>query len=50
MSKENLETFDVVILSTDHDDFDYDLIQKHSKILVDTRGVYKKNYKNLIRA
>jgi len=50
LTKENLETFDVVILSTDHDDFDYDLIQKHSKILVDTRGVYKKNYKNLIRA
>lgn len=36
-----LAGFDAVILLTDHNEFDYSLIQKHSHILVDTRGRYR---------
>ena len=41
ISKETLTSYDAVILSTDHDIFDYDKIQKHSQLIVDTRGRYK---------
>ena len=37
---------DLVLLATDHDDFDYDLILEYSKIIVDTRGRFKKTDKN----
>ena len=50
ISKESLEAFDVVILATSHDRFDFDLISKHSKILVDTRGKFDKNLPNVVRA
>lgn len=35
-----LKQFDLVLLATDHDAFDYDLIRNHSNIIVDTRGRY----------
>lgn len=38
-----LASFDCVVIATDHDQFDYDLIQKHAKILIDTRGVLSKH-------
>ena len=43
LTAENLEAFDAVVLLTDHSDFDYDFILKHSTILVDTRGKYRDN-------
>ena len=44
-----LKRYDLVLLATDHDDFDYNLIQKESKLIVDTRGKIK-NTKNVHRA
>jgi UDP-N-acetyl-D-glucosamine dehydrogenase len=41
LTKKNISTFDLVILSTDHDAFDYNLIKKEAKLVVDTRGVYE---------
>lgn len=38
LSAEVLADFDVVILATDHDAFDYDLIEANSRLLIDTRG------------
>lgn len=38
ISKNNLLNYDCVILVTDHDDFDYKLITRYSKILIDTRN------------
>ena len=37
----NLKGFDCVILCTDHDNFDYDLIKNHSRFILDTRGRFK---------
>ncbi|WP_018887611.1 nucleotide sugar dehydrogenase [Paenibacillus massiliensis] len=45
-----LEKMDCVLISTDHDLFDYDLILKHSDLIVDTRGVYRGEKENVIRA
>ena len=41
----NLKKYNGVILITDHDKFNYDLILKNSKMIFDTRGVFSK--KNL---
>jgi len=38
LTAETLAGFDAVILATDHDAFDYALIEAHSPLLVDTRG------------
>ena len=38
LTKKNLSSFDVVILASDHDTFDYKIIEKYSKIIIDTRG------------
>lgn len=49
LNPENLAEFDAVVLLTDHNSFDYDLIEEHSKILIDTRGKFRKS-KNVVRA
>lgn len=41
LSSEVLKEYDVVLLLTNHSDFDYDLILANSQILIDTRGVYR---------
>jgi UDP-N-acetyl-D-glucosamine dehydrogenase len=46
----SLESFDCVIVGTNHDLFDYALIKKHSKLIVDTRGVYLEAAPNVVKA
>jgi UDP-N-acetyl-D-glucosamine dehydrogenase len=41
LSEETLAGYDLVLLTTDHDLFDYDLILQNAKCIVDTRGRYK---------
>ena len=45
LSEETLAEYDLVIIVTDHDVFDYDLILKSSKCIVDTRGRYSRGEK-----
>ncbi len=40
LTEDTIAKFDAVILLTDHTDFDYALIRKAAKLLVDTRGRY----------
>ena len=49
LSHQSLRLFDVTILATDHDFFDYKLIKSHSKLLIDTRGKFAPS-RNIIRA
>lgn len=50
LSPEILKTFDCVLIATNHDAFDYGMIQKHAGLIVDTRGCYKDAYSNVVRA
>ena len=50
MTSDNLQQFDGVVLATHHDRFDYQLIQQHAQLIVDTRGVYQADHANLIKA
>jgi UDP-N-acetyl-D-glucosamine dehydrogenase len=45
-----LQSFDCVLLATDHDAFNYEMIQQHSKLIVDTRGRYRKTYPNIVKS
>jgi UDP-N-acetyl-D-glucosamine dehydrogenase len=49
ISAETLAGYDLVILTTDHDVFDYDLILQNAKYIIDTRGRYRYN-KSVLRA
>lgn len=42
LTKENLAKFDLLLLSTDHTDYDYDFIAENSHIIVDTRNAFSK--------
>lgn len=50
LNPEVLASFDCVLLATDHDAFDYSLIKKHSKLIVDTRGKYLEPAENVVKA
>lgn len=50
LTPEVLASYDVVLLATDHDQFDYDTIQKHAKLIVDTRGKYLAPHDKIVKA
>jgi len=41
LTEQNLSSYDVVLISTDHTDYDYKFIAKHAKLVVDTRNAMK---------
>ncbi len=41
LSPKNIAKYDCVVVATDHDAFDYKMILKNAKFILDTRGVYK---------
>jgi len=43
-------SFDCVLLATDHDAFDYDMLAKTASLIVDTRGRYREPFANVVRA
>jgi len=49
LSAEKLANYDLVILTTDHDEFDYDFIKKEAKLIIDTRGRFN-NSEKVVRA
>ena len=42
---ECLGNFDLVLVATDHDAFDYKMIGEYAKLIVDTRGRYRSHPK-----
>ena len=50
LTAKSLAGFDLVLLATDHDAFDYSLIGANAKLLVDTRGRYRKPAANIVKA
>ena len=47
---EVLQQADCVLIATNHDDFDYEMIAEHAKLIVDTRGVYREPADHIVRA
>ncbi|MGE0799233.1 MAG: nucleotide sugar dehydrogenase [Lautropia sp.] len=50
LTARTLETYDAVLLATDHTRVDYDLVKRHARLIVDTRGVYREPAAHVVRA
>lgn len=50
LTAEKIREYDCVVLTTDHDKFDYTLIRNNAELLVDTRGRYRESFPQLVRA
>jgi len=42
--------YDVILLATDHDKFNYEMIQASARLIIDSRGKYQKSFANVVRA
>lgn len=42
LTAENLKSYDLVVLSTDHSDYDYQFIADNSNLIIDTRNAFEK--------
>jgi UDP-N-acetyl-D-glucosamine dehydrogenase len=50
LTPQSLASYDCVILATDHDVFDYEMIRRHASLIVDTRGRYLEKLPNVVKA
>jgi UDP-N-acetyl-D-glucosamine dehydrogenase len=50
LTEQSLAEFDAAVLTTAHDLFDYEFIKEHSKLIIDTRGIYRHPHPKVIKA
>jgi UDP-N-acetyl-D-glucosamine dehydrogenase len=50
LTSQSLASFDCVLLATDHEKFDYDLIKVSAKLIVDSRGRYLSAADHIVKA
>ena len=50
LSADSIAGYDCIVIGTNHDAFDYDMIQQHAKLVIDTRGVYRGDFDNVVHA
>ncbi|WDZ96589.1 nucleotide sugar dehydrogenase [Herbaspirillum sp. WKF16] len=50
LTAETIASYDVLLLATNHDAFDYELILNNAKLIIDTRGVYLSAAPNVVKA
>ncbi|MCX7890832.1 MAG: nucleotide sugar dehydrogenase [Burkholderiales bacterium] len=50
LDAQSVASYDLVLVATNHDAFDYDLVRNHAKLIVDTRGVYLEPAANVVKA
>jgi UDP-N-acetyl-D-glucosamine dehydrogenase len=50
LTPESIAGFDLVLLATDHSAFNYAMIERYARLIVDTRGVYTERRPNVIKS
>lgn len=50
LTPESIGTYDCVLLATDHDKFNYELIKESANLIVDSRGRYLSQASNIVKA
>jgi UDP-N-acetyl-D-glucosamine dehydrogenase len=50
VTPDKLGDYDAVVLATDHDAFDYDLIARHARLIIDSRGRYRSPMDKVVNA
>jgi UDP-N-acetyl-D-glucosamine dehydrogenase len=50
LNKDLIKNFDIIVVTTDHSDFDYKMIAENAKVIIDTRNAFKgfKNRENIV--
>ena len=46
----SVASYDALLLATNHDAFDYAMLAKHARLIVDARGVYLDPAPNIVKA
>ncbi|MEP2735225.1 MAG: nucleotide sugar dehydrogenase [Erythrobacter sp.] len=50
LTPETIASYDALVLTTDHANFDYDMIRGNAQLIIDTRGVYRAPADNIVKA
>lgn len=50
VTAETIANYDCILVATNHDAFDYALIQEYAQLIVDSRGVYWNPFPNVVKA
>jgi UDP-N-acetyl-D-glucosamine dehydrogenase len=50
LTEKQIASYDCVVVLTDHSEFPYDFILEHAKLIVDTRGKYRKPHEKVVKA
>lgn len=50
LTPESIADFDCILIATDHDGFDYEMIRDHAALVVDSRGRFRESFPNLVKA
>ncbi|WP_263079624.1 nucleotide sugar dehydrogenase [Endozoicomonas sp. Mp262] len=50
LTPDTISEYDCILLATDHDAFDFPMIQKNAGLIVDTRGIYLDPADNVVKA
>jgi UDP-N-acetyl-D-glucosamine dehydrogenase len=50
LTNKTIAAQDAILIITDHTSVDYKLIAKHAKLIIDSRGVYRKPLPNVVKA
>lgn len=50
LTTESVASYDAVLLATDHDEFDYEMIKSSASLIVDTRGKYRVPAEHIVKA
>lgn len=50
LTHDTLASFDCVVIATHHKQFDFDFVLKNSKLIVDTRGVYREDHEKVVKS
>jgi UDP-N-acetyl-D-glucosamine dehydrogenase len=45
-----IQSYDCVLVATDHDKFDWDMVKENSRLVIDSRGIYPADSKKIYRA
>jgi UDP-N-acetyl-D-glucosamine dehydrogenase len=50
LTPDTLASFDCVVIATHHNQFDFEFVLKNSKLIVDTRGVYREDHEKVVKS
>jgi UDP-N-acetyl-D-glucosamine dehydrogenase len=50
LTPKSIASYDCILLATNHSSFDYKMIKKNARLIVDTRNVYPEPAKNVVKA